>query len=97
MSAVGRIDLWEFLHTLGLILEESVDLGNGSVEGHNSEAVVGSVQDQVLAHDGQTNETKITTRFIMRPETGSNASQTRSMSANYTVNDSHLQPGCSSF
>lgn len=34
--------------TLGLILEEVVDLGNGSVEGNNGETVVGSVENQVL-------------------------------------------------
>jgi len=81
------------MHTLGLILEESVDLGDGSVEGNNGEAMVSGVQNQVLAHDGQTDETKITTRFIMRPKTGSDASQTRSKSAKDTVNDECLQLG----
>ena len=53
--------------------------------------MVGSIQDQVLAHNGQTDETKITTRFILRSETGSNASQSRSKSAKDTVNESYLQ------
>ena len=34
--------------TLGLILEEVVNLGDGSVEGNDVESMVGSVQDQVL-------------------------------------------------
>ncbi len=52
--------------TLGLILEEAVDLGHGSVEGHHGEAVISSVQDQVLAHDRKANETEITTGFGLR-------------------------------
>lgn len=82
MSAAIPAQFLIFLHTLSLVLEESVDLGDGSVKGNDSETMVGSIQDQVLAHNGQTDETKITTRFIMRSETGSDASQTRSMSAN---------------
>jgi len=82
MSAAIPAHFLIFLHTLGLVLQESVDLGDGSVEGNDSETMIGSIQDQVLAHNGQTDETKITTRFIMRFETGSDASQTRSMSAN---------------
>ena len=85
-----------FLRTLGLVFEELIDLGNGSIEGNHGKAMVGSVQDQVLAHDGQTDETKITTRFIMRPETGSDASQTRSKSANDSQRQ-NLQSGCESF
>lgn len=45
---------------LGLVLEETVDLGDGTVEGNNSEAVVSGVEDQVLTHDGQTDETEVT-------------------------------------
>jgi hypothetical protein len=44
---------------LGLVLEEAVDLGDSAVESNNSEAVVGSVEDQVLTHDGQTDETEV--------------------------------------
>jgi len=46
---------------LGLVLEEGIDLGDGTVEGNDSEAVVGGVEDQVLAHDGQTDKTEVTT------------------------------------
>jgi hypothetical protein len=65
------------LLTLGLILEETIDLGDGSVEGHNGEAVVGGVQDQVLAHDRKANETEITTGFGLR-RADLEASQSRS-------------------
>lgn len=44
---------------LGLVLKEAVDLGDSAVEGNNSEAVVSSVEDQVLTHDGQTDETEV--------------------------------------
>lgn len=57
---------WLVLLTLGLVLEEAVDLGNGSVEGDDGEAVVGSIQNQVLAHDRKANETEITTGFGLR-------------------------------
>jgi hypothetical protein len=33
---------------------------------NDGEAVISSVEDQVLAHDGETNEAEITTRFIVR-------------------------------
>lgn len=59
--------------TLGLILEEAVDLGNRSVEGNDGETVIGSVEDQILAHDRKANETEITTGFGLRrtdPEAG---------------------------
>ena len=52
--------------TLGLILEETVHLGDGAVECNNSEAVVRSVEDQVLSHNSKANEAEITTRFSVR-------------------------------
>jgi hypothetical protein len=48
------------LLTLGLVGKEVVDLGDGSVERADTESVVGNVHDQVLAHDGQTDEAHIT-------------------------------------
>lgn len=50
------------LLTLSFILEEVVDLGNGTVESDNVESVVGSVEDQVLSHDSETDEAEISTR-----------------------------------
>lgn len=49
------------LLTLCFIGKEAVDLGDGSVEGDDSEAVVCRVHDEVLAHDGQADEAEITT------------------------------------
>lgn len=47
--------------TLGLIVEETVDLSGGTVVGANGVTLVGGVEDQVLAHDGQTDQTEIST------------------------------------
>ena len=47
--------------TLGLIVKETVDLGGGTVVGANSVTLVGGVKDQILAHDGQTDQTEIST------------------------------------
>jgi hypothetical protein len=71
--------------TFGLIFEEAVDLGYGSVEGNDSEAVVGSVQDQILAHDRKANETEITTGVGLR-RADLEASQSRSMVSILFVN-----------
>lgn len=45
--------------TLGLVLEEVVNLADGAVEGHNGESVISSVEDQVLSHDSQADEAEI--------------------------------------
>ena len=47
--------------SLGLVLKELVDLGDGTVEGNDGVTVVGSVEDQVLAHDRKANETEVST------------------------------------
>lgn len=47
--------------TLGLVVQETVNLGGGTVEGADGETVISSVEDQVLAHDGQTDKTEIST------------------------------------
>ena len=52
--------------TLGLILEETVNLGGGTVVGADGETVISTVKDQVLAHDGQTDQTEISTGRRMR-------------------------------
>ena len=44
---------------LGLVLQKVVHFGRGAVVGAHDEAVVGHVQDQILTHDGQTNQTDI--------------------------------------
>ena len=57
-DATGRLELGDELLgrvraddglALGLVLEEAVDLGDGTVEGADGEAMVGHVEDQVLA------------------------------------------------
>lgn len=48
--------------TLGLIFKEAVNLGGCAVVSANSETVIGDVHDQVLAHDGQTDQTEVSTR-----------------------------------
>ena len=47
--------------TFSLIFQETIDLGYSAIEHHDRELVVGDVHDQVLTHDGQTDEAKITT------------------------------------
>jgi hypothetical protein len=47
--------------TLGLVLDEVVDLGNGTVEGNDGETVISGVQDDILSHDSQANEAEIST------------------------------------
>lgn len=64
------------LLTLSLIVEETVNLGGGTVESANGESVIGSVQNQVLAHDGQTDEAEISTRNMMRRSADIDAGET---------------------
>ena len=47
--------------SLGLVLKELVDLGDGAVEGNDGVAVVGGVEDEVLAHDRKADETEVST------------------------------------
>jgi hypothetical protein len=56
---VGGVEGGFLQLTLGLVLEEVVDLADGAVEGHNGESVIGSVEDQVLSHDSQADEAEI--------------------------------------
>ena len=65
------------MRTLCLVTQKAIDLGDGSVEGNDGEAMVSSVQDQVLAHDSQANEAKISTGFRLRRSTDIDAGETR--------------------
>ena len=49
----------ENLRALGLVGEEVVHLRGGAVVGHDGEAVVVHVEDEVLAHDGQADQCDI--------------------------------------
>lgn len=49
--------------TLGLVGQEAVNLGGCAVVGADRETVVSSIKDQVLAHDGQTDECDVSLRL----------------------------------
>ena len=55
---------------LGLVREEAVDLGDGSVEGADSEAMVGHVQNQVLTPIHKVLELKNGEKRVSRPAFG---------------------------
>jgi hypothetical protein len=52
--------------TFGFVLKEAINLADGTVENNDSEAVVGDVHDQVLAHDGQADEAEVSTGLGLR-------------------------------
>ena len=54
------------LLTFRLVLEEAIDLGDSPIEDDHRETVVGSIQYQVLTHDGQPDQTEVTTRLTVR-------------------------------
>ena len=61
---------WSFprrilLLTLGLIGKEVVNLGDSSVESNDFVAMISSVENQVLAHHGQADQTEISSGFIV--------------------------------
>ena len=58
------------------MLEKTVDLGNGTIERTDGEAMVGDIQDQILAHHGQTNEAKIRTGYRPRRSADIEAGET---------------------
>lgn len=63
--------------TFCFIVHESVDLGHGTVESHDGELLmIGNIQEQVLAHDGQTDEAEITTGSNPRRSADIDAGQT---------------------
>jgi len=55
LDRMGAADVGAF----GLFGEELVHPGESAVEGDHAIAVVVHVEDQILAHDGQTNECDI--------------------------------------
>ena len=69
--------LWKELDlTFGLILQETINFGNSAVEGDNGKTVISDIQNKVLAHDGQTDEAKITTRGSIPRATDIDAGET---------------------
>ena len=59
LDRVGTDDVGAF----GLVVEEIVHLGDGAVVGHDGEAVVVHVEDQVLPHDGQPDHRDVSLGF----------------------------------
>ena len=49
--------------TFCLIRYETVDFGHGTIEADDLETVVGSIEDEILTHDGQADEAEISTGF----------------------------------
>ena len=68
---MGRSNL-----TLGLVVKETVNLGGRAVVSADGETVISSIEDQVLAHDGQTDEAEISTGNMMRRSADINAGET---------------------
>lgn len=56
MSKAGKT-----VSTFSFILHETIDLGNGPIESDDGKSLVGSIEDDVLAHHGKANEAEITT------------------------------------
>ena len=71
------------MRTFGFVCHEVIDFRDGSIEANDLEAMVCSVHDQVLAHNGQTNEAKISTRLRLRYCTDIDAGQSRSRLARF--------------
>jgi hypothetical protein len=55
----GFENLQEGSRTLGFVCKEVVNLGDRAVESDDIDAMIGSIQDQVLAHDGQANKAEV--------------------------------------
>ena len=62
--------------TFCLIFKKTIDLVRGAVKGADCEAMIGNVQDQVLAHDGQANEAEISTMVDPRRSADIDAGKT---------------------
>ncbi len=54
------------LLTFGLVLEKAINLGDSTIEYDHGETVISSIENQVLTHDGQTDEAEVTTRLTVR-------------------------------
>ena len=55
-----------YSQTFRFILEKTVNLCNGSIEGTDYEFVIGNVHNQVLTHDGQADEAEVSTGMFPR-------------------------------
>lgn len=66
----------EYRQTFGFVSKKAVDLQYGTIEDCDGELVIGHIQDQILAHDGQPDESKISTGFDPRWSADIHAGQT---------------------
>ena len=64
------------MRTFGFISKKAVDLHYGTIEDCDSKFVIGHIQNQVLAHDGQTDKSEISTEFDPRWSADIDAGQT---------------------
>lgn len=62
--------------TFSLGVQEPINFCDGTIESDNGELVVCSVHNQVLTHDGQTDEAEVTTGSDPRRSADIDASQT---------------------
>ena len=63
--------------TLCFICHKSIDLRHGTIKSHNVELfMVGNIEEEVLAHNGQTDEAEITTGSDPRRSADIDAGQT---------------------
>ena len=49
--------------TFCFVRDETVHFRDGTIEADDLETVVGSIQDEILTHDGQADEAEISTGF----------------------------------
>jgi hypothetical protein len=64
------------IRTLGLIGQEAINFRNSTVVGHDGKAMISRIQNEVLTHDGQTDEAEITTRDRLRRSADIDAGET---------------------
>ena len=63
--------------TLCFIIHKPIDLRHGTIKSHNVELfMVGNIEEEVLAHNGQTDEAEITTGSDPRRSADIDAGQT---------------------
>lgn len=62
--------------TFSFIVQKPINLGNGPIEDNDGELMIGNVQNQILTHNGQTDETEVTTGDDPRGSADIDAGQT---------------------
>lgn len=62
--------------TFGFVIQETIDFEDSPIEDHDSEIMIGNIQNQILTHNGQTNKTEVTTGDDPRRSADIDAGQT---------------------